>query len=224
MVPTMKKILLTVALFFTLVSSLKADTINVLFGGTIDRLAITPEPPFTFSVDYGLGINAGDHFIGKFSYDSQAAPIPGGFSFERIYAVTSFDVKIQNVALAATESRLVLANDGFLVFVYVLGQLTNGLYMSVGLTRGREAPIDLSPPTYLSDADWYLGCFKISSNASIPIEDACPDFGAIVAVNIGGRNDFFLMTIPEPSAWLLFGFGLIGMARLPRRFTGSLRV
>jgi len=83
--------------------------------------------------------------------------------------------------------------------------------MSLGLTRSSNGVLS-DPPTYLSDEDWGLICFKISPSPSAPIDFNCGvALEAILAQGFrdGNADDFFLRTIPEAPPILFVGLGLI---------------
>lgn len=211
------------AVLFTSTPRVHATPVTALLGGTIDRLASFPAPPWCCT-DYGLGIDAGDHFMGTFSYDTDAERI----GYNR-YVANEFSIRIGGIKLDTTNDILfVQPYDSYVTYVGIQGQLTGGLYMSVALFTGdNPGPItSYDPPTYLSDSDWRYACFKISPHSSIPVADLCGlDDEAIKAGSWDNLdrtpNDFFLFTIPvpEPSAILLLGIGLIGWAAWRRRKT-----
>jgi hypothetical protein len=221
-------VLLAVALLFVSVTCLRADTINVLFGGTIDSLGASGCCETT---DYGLGIDAGDHFVGGFSYDSGAAPIFLSTSQAK-YTAADFSVRIGNLSLVATDSYIgvdTVPPGGLCSYVcsdfYIMGELSGGLYMTVGLFTGGGALLsDVSPPTYLSDADWPFGCFKITPDDFPPIAEGCgvwADEAILAQDNNQTPNDFFLKTIPVPELPTIFllGVGLGALAAWGRRKT-----
>ena len=105
----MKNLLLTRILLLVSAGSLRADTITGIYGGTIDKLGFPPFPPIE-ATDYGLGIDIGNHFIGKFSYESDAIPIGSGGGFAR-YEVSSFEARITNVLLTAINATLNIGSD-----------------------------------------------------------------------------------------------------------------
>jgi hypothetical protein len=256
----MKTLIATLILLFAPALA-HASTVRGIFGGTIERLGIGFGFSDPFGDDYGLGIEAGDAFIGNFSYDTNTTPTyayssPYSFvtpqgSIARaatgVYPATSFSVQIGDLQLTAINNSMgVIIADitGYMTSFWMLGQLTvgeidfpcvvcpGGLFMSVGLGMAPTSwPItNNSPPTYLSDKDWGLACFKISPFDSPAIEHHCGfEIEAILRLSgtldtVRPDSEFFLRTIPEPPAWWLLGLGLMGISMvrivIPRRQHG----
>jgi hypothetical protein len=114
----MKKLLLVAAL--VLVTTRPVYAVTVLFGATFDQA-----PNIAFG-DYGLGINAGDHFIGRFSYDANVAALPGGCCFTS-YPAIDFSVKIRPLELIALNSIITISQPNLRLDTFsIVGALNVG--------------------------------------------------------------------------------------------------
>ena len=179
-----------------------AIPVTVEFAGELDRIGGNFDPSTQTFDGFGLSLDVGDDILGSFTYDSDSG------------IAQSFAAKVGHLDLVA--SNLVIGVepfDGFLGYFYILGELDNGLFMSVGLTNGGQV-FTGNFPTSLSSDDWFLSAFKISADRFPPIEIGSAPLGTTGATNLDGP--FAVRTVPEPSSRALLVLGLLAVG-LTRR-------
>lgn len=181
------------------VQNASATVVTGVFSGELTRIGGNYDPDTSTFDGFGMGLEIGDDILGSFTYDS----ISG--------IAHTFDAQVGHLNLVATNLILSAESfDGFLAWFYILGELDNGLFMSVGLTSGTPVFTEI-PPTHLSSNDWFLSAFKISADTFPPIEIGCCGLGTTGAYSIRGESGFFVRTVPEPSTLALLGIGLLAL-------------
>jgi hypothetical protein len=187
-------------------TSSHATMITADFSGQVNHNGGHFDPGTGAFDNFGLDVAEGDALSGQFGYDDTT----GTLSF--------FTALLGGESFTATNLRMgAQLFDGFTTWFYVMGEIGNGLYMSIGLTAG--APVfTQAPPSFLDSSEWTTVGFKVSDTQRLPIENGVAEDGAIRAQS---RTSFSLRTVPAPGMLGLLGLALLigGGVQMRARFS-----
>jgi hypothetical protein len=170
---------------------------------------------WTENADFATDIEVGDGFELSFSYDTDAAALPGGDPLNAFYAAHGFSVEFGDLSVVGLNPVLEVTTDPMDPGLYMRATIGSGIFSGAILgfrLGGPTGVIDsLLPPSQIDLDDFIVTFLAIRGIDSFFF----PGVG-LPTVNVGGGIET-LTRVSEPSTLALLALVLPGLIAVARR-------